>query len=56
MCSRAVHHATLFVYLLFMLCYSKFCFTVGFFSALETLDVDKVYVLGGLVDESIQKV
>lgn len=25
-------------------------------SALKTVDADKVYVLGGLVDESIQKV
>lgn len=27
-----------------------------FIPALETVDADKVYVLGGLVDESIQKV
>lgn len=27
-----------------------------FFSVLETVDADKVYILGGLVDESIQKV
>lgn len=28
----------------------------SFGAALQTLDADKVYVLGGLVDESIQKV
>lgn len=29
---------------------------ISFASAVETVDADKVYVLGGLVDESIQKV
>lgn len=33
-----------------------FFFNSSFISALETVDADKVYVLGGLVDESIQKV
>lgn len=33
-----------------------FFFLSSFISALETVDADKVYVLGGLVDESIQKV
>lgn len=36
----------------------KNCFSLHWIhiSALKTVDADKVYVLGGLVDESIQKV
>lgn len=45
-------------YLLYCLCLMLFFFffNSSFISALETVDADKVYVLGGLVDESIQKV
>lgn len=45
-------------YSLYCLCLMLFFFffNSSFISALETVDADKVYVLGGLVDESIQKV
>lgn len=39
-----------------LLTFIKVFFFPPLFSALESVDADKVYVLGGLVDESIQKV
>lgn len=45
-----------YLYIYYLCCVILNSVSWCFISALETLDVDKVYVLGGLVDESIQKV
>lgn len=45
-----------YLYIYCLCCVILNSVSLCFNSALETLDVDKVYVLGGLVDESIQKV